>query len=139
MADNDGSAIDLLPLFLASADDLGVLLADGTFLPLFDQGAGTPPPVTVISPPPGTPLAAGDQVTVEVVDDTGLSPRPLILFVVTPFATEVAFDGERFRTPYAGAFTPIAGGFRLSVRRGGGWQGNVTFNAIATDARGAEA
>lgn len=126
---------------LVSFDTGGDLLlaADFDYIPLQASDVGTPPTVTVISPPPGSPLAAGDLVTVEVVDDVAMGARPLILFVVTPFATEVAFDGERFRTPYAGAFTPIAGGFRLSVRRGGGWQGNVTFQAIATDARGAEA
>lgn len=94
--------------------------------------------MTFLSPTPGQPLPSrGSSVIVEVVDFDGLQA----LVVTAEFASgayEVVHDGDNFADRYAAGSTrvTIAGGYRFTVRRGGGWFDDVTIHVLAVDPRG---
>jgi hypothetical protein len=88
----------------------------------------SPPVVTLISPPEGTPLRAGDSVTFDVTDDSGFSlVGARVLFVATG-ERDAAYDRDdpqgAWDPRYAGStIAAISGGWRLVLRRRGGWPG----------------
>ncbi len=111
--------------------------------------AAPPPPVDAtapavgnFSPAPGTPIARTGPISFEVTDDSGDFRR---IFIVAFFpisgATEVVHDGDSFRGVYAASSsrTMIAGGFRYSLLRSGGWPAAPTIQTFAIDRAGNEA
>jgi len=102
----------------------------------------TAPVVGNFSPPAGTPIAKLTPITFEVTEDSGDFQR---IFVVAFFPTtglvEVIHDGDGFRGFYAAnsARAMIAGGFRYTVLRSGGWLGAPTIQTFAVDRSGNEA
>lgn len=105
-------------------------------IPVYDYGelpdtpANTAPVVTLVSPPPGSPLAPNDSVVFDVTDANG-ALFSLVAFRVRFLATdvrEVVYDKDdpagAWSTNYAGSsITTITNGFRLTLRRRGGWPG----------------
>ena len=111
-------------------------------------GGPTPPPVvddtapvvTNYLPPGGTVIEATDPIQFDVTDDSGSFARILIT-VTQKGIQEVVHDGDIFKGLYAGLSERviIAGGFRYTVARQGGWTDDPTFEPFAIDAAGNEA
>ena len=138
MADNDGFDFGHLPLELGGPDDLGVLLADGTDLPLFDQGAGTPPTIISINPPPGANIDPSAHIEIQIQDEDGFGV--IEIFVDQPEGRMVVFQNGQFIAPFAGSSTSNTPSERtLTVRRNGGWRAISNFYLRAQDAQGTEA
>jgi hypothetical protein len=101
-----------------------------------------PPVVGNFDPAPGTAIARTGSVTFDVTDDSGDFRR---IFVVAYFpatgVAEVVHDGDGFRGFYAAksSRTMIAGGFRYTLLRSGGWPGAPTIQTFAIDHAGNEA
>lgn len=112
----------------------------GELLPAL-VGGGDAPTVTLVSPPAGTPLRAGDAV---VFDITSALPFILVAFRVRFVATddrEAAYD----RDDPAGAWDPryagssvvaITGGYRLTLKRSSWPGGNLGILPRVTNAGG---
>lgn len=102
----------------------------------------TPPVVGNFSPAPGTPIARMAPVSFDVTDDSG---ELRLIFIVAFFpstgVTEVVHDGAGFRGFYAASSSRvmIAGGFRYTVLRSGGWLAAPTIQTFALDRAGNEA
>ena len=133
---------DLIPTpRLIPFDTSGDLLlaADFDYIPPEASGGISPPVVTVISPTPGAPLAANGEVVIEVTDvDEGV--RLVEIFVDQPEMRGVVYDGANFVAPFNGSRATIAGGYRFTFRRSGGWRfsNGVRFYARAFDQLGTE-
>lgn len=100
----------------------------------------TPPTTSNPQPAPGTPISTTTPVSIDVTDDSGAFRRVLIA-VELAGATEVAWDGDQWLGNYAGggsSRTPIAGGFRFTVLRDGGWTSSPTLRVFAFDLGGNE-
>ncbi len=99
------------------------------------------PAVSNQSPPSGTPLALTASVSFNVTDDSGLRRVMLTVRQSGVGIEEVAYNGNVFVGFYAGVSTlqSIAGGYRFTLRRRGGWQGGPTFTVYAFDTSGNEA
>jgi hypothetical protein len=99
------------------------------------------PEVSNVSPAPGVAITAQTPVGFDVTDNRGAFRRVLVaaLFPATG-VTELVHDGDTFLGPYAPRSTrnPIAGGFRLSVLRDGGWPSSPTLRIFAFDTTGNE-
>lgn len=119
-----------------AADGAGVLAAG-----IFSADAGatpdtTPPVVALISPTDGGELERFGPVTIEVTDETALGR----VFVVARFPSlgleEVVHQGDRFAPLYTGASSraSIAGGYRYSVKRNGGWPAPPELTVYAPNA-----
>lgn len=93
-----------------------------------DASTSLRPVVTLVSPPAGTPLHPTDTVIFDVTDADGL-PFALLAFRLRFLATgdrEAVFDDSdpagAWDPKYAGSsFTSISNGYRISLRRRGGW------------------
>lgn len=102
----------------------------------------SPPVVGNFNPTPGTPLARMAPVSFDVTDDSG---ELRLIFIVAFFpstgVTEVVHDGAGFRGFYAASSSRvmIAGGFRYTVLRSGGWLAAPTIQTFALDRAGNEA
>lgn len=102
----------------------------------------TAPIVSNFDPAPGTPIARTAAVSFDVTDESGDFRRIFVVaFYPTTGMTEVVHDGDAFRGHYAASSsrTMIAGGFRYSVLRTGGWPGAPTIQTFAIDRAGNEA
>lgn len=102
--------------------------------------SGDAPVVSNPTPTPGTALQPGDAVGFDVTDESGAFRRVLI---GAAFAGSKAWDvvsiGDVFAPLYSGSSrTNIAGGYRYSLRRQGGWPGPPSITAIAIDQAGNE-
>lgn len=101
-----------------------------------------PPVVGNFSPAPGTPIARTGPISFDVTDESGEFRR---IFIVASFPTtgmtEVVHDGDGFRGFYTASSsrTMIAGGFRYTVLRSGGWPGAPTIQTFVIDRGGNEA
>lgn len=128
-----------------SGGSYGTLRAPFAFTSIEGRPTETPPSVNVISPPLETRITPTEPVVIEVTHpqgQTGLGPRAIALYTVTPGATEEVFDGLAFSFPYSGSYIPIANGYRLTAYRRGGWKqldGGVQFKARAVNWQGNEA
>lgn len=96
----------------------------------------TPPVVALIEPADGGELDRFAAVVLEVTDETALGR----VFVVARYPTlgveEVVHQGDRFAALYTGASSraSIAGGYRYSVRRNGGWPAPPVLTVYAPNA-----
>lgn len=107
----------------------------------------TPPEITNVSPPPGSPIAPGTPISFDVTDDSGSFRRVLVMvgYGAGPLAgvTELCWDGDAFVGHYAAGTclrTPITDGFRFTVLRDGtGWPAGPILRAFAFDLSGNEA
>lgn len=99
------------------------------------------PTISNVTPAAGTAITPTTPVTFDVVDDSGTFRR-VIVHVHFPAtgAVEVVHDGDAFVGFYSGTSTrqAIAGGFRFSVLRAGGWRSAPTFKTFAIDTEGFE-
>ena len=101
----------------------------------------TPPAVGNFSPAAGTPITKTTSIAFDVTDESGAFRR---IFVVAFFpdtgVSEVIHDGDGFRGFYSAtsARQGIAGGFRYTVLRAGGWPAAPTIQTFATDLAGNE-
>jgi len=101
-----------------------------------DSGA---PDVTLVSPAEGEALAAAEPVTIDVADDVALR-RVLLVADNGRGPWEVIHDGTAFAPFYsASSRTVIAGGYRFTCRRDGGWFGAaLSVRVFALDTSGNE-
>lgn len=103
------------------------------------SGDGAAPVVTLVSPLTGQVEGAGALI-VDVTDNVQLGR----VFVVVRFPAiareELVNQGERFTPDYNGQSTrePIAGGYRFTLRRSGGWPASPLLDVYAVDASGTE-
>lgn len=123
----------------------------GWYLGAPDDGSDvTPPTITVVSPTPGVePGQPGgfpaDYDTAKdtpiVLEVTDLAPGVayVALLALTGGSEEVVYRRDAFRGLYAtgSSLEVIAGGFRFTVRRVGGWPpGEITWDVDAIDGAG---
>lgn len=107
-----------------------------------EGGDDTPPVIALVSPTAGQQIARMTPMVVDVTDATKLRR----VFLVARFPglgiAEVIYDGDGFETAYAGqsSLQSIAGGFRFSVLRAGGWPigAAVELKCFAIDVDGNE-
>lgn len=114
--------------------------ADYTLDSYPSPGDAVPPTTSNVQPPPGTPISPTTPVSVDVTDDSGAFRRVLVA-VELDGLTEVAWDGDTWLGHYAGGGSvrdPIAGGFRFTVLRDGGWPSSPTLRVFAFDLGGNE-
>lgn len=103
----------------------------------FGSGAGadvTHPEVVNISPSPGGIILPDTYVVFDVVDETRVSD--VVVYVDISGRWEVIFGGsyKGFAPGYGlSSVVAIAGGFRFSLRRGGGWSSRPTFSVLGFD------
>ena len=111
--------------FYSSAELLGVI-------------PSTPPTIGNFAPPVGTPLTRSASVAFDAVDDLLL--RRVVVMVVLGAEVFVAHDGDTFCGAFAGSDRAvIAGGWRYTIRRNGGWVDPPVFKLLAIDTFGNEA
>jgi len=102
----------------------------------------TPPVVGNYSPAPGTPIAKTTSISFDVTDETGGFRRVFVVaFYPATGISELIHDGDGFRGFYSStsARRAIAGGFRYTVLRAGGWSAAPTIQTFAIDLAGNEA
>jgi hypothetical protein len=103
-------------------------------------GETTPPTVTVVTPPEGTPLNPDTQLVVDVQDETGLSVNRLFATFANSSSSEAIYDGTNFLQPYAdfSSIQELTPGlhYRFTLRRTGGWPGAVALNVLPVDTSG---
>ncbi len=98
------------------------------------------PVVGNYSPAPGTAISRASALAFDVTD-AGAGLRRAIVAARFPDGTyEIVHDGDAFAPRYSSlsARTTLAGGFRFSVRRTGGWPAAPTLVAFPVDASGNE-
>lgn len=107
-----------------------------------------PPEVTVVSPAEGTPITASTPLVVDVTDAVDLVSTPLYAEFPGAASAEMVYQGATsvggtpvntgFLRPYASQSTivDVAGGVRLSIRRDGGWPGDVQLTLLPVDGAG---
>lgn len=133
----------LFQVYVASTTD-GVPLfvePEGIFDGAAWTSTATAPGVTVISPTPGTPIAATTPIVFEVVDDSGAFRRVLVaVYDPTTGATVIVHDGDAFLGGFAlkSERTLIAGGFRFAIVPDNGWTASPTLRVFAIDRTGDE-
>lgn len=119
-------------------EDTGSFDVDPEVVDVIDT---TAPVISNPQPPPGTPIARTQAVSVDVTDDTGLFRR-ILLGVELAGLVELCWDGDQWLGHYeAGPCvrTPITNGFRFTVLRTGGWDTSPTLRVYAFDRGGNEA
>lgn len=134
---------DDIPIFLGSAEDAaedgnlrGVGLASGGGI-----GDTIPPTFTVVSPAEGTPVSPDTVIVVEITDNAAIALAPLYAEFPGHPSAEMVYNGTALLAPYAALSSVVDlgdGGRRLSLRRTGGWPGDVSLTSIATDTSGNE-
>lgn len=96
------------------------------------------PTVTVVSPVEGSEITATTPLVVDVEDEQSLAI--VLLYAEFPNRTgaEVVHNGTTFMAPYAtnSSRVSIEDGFRYTLRRDGGWPGDVSLTAIPVDRGG---
>jgi hypothetical protein len=121
------------------AEPLSVLIDSHLQVPAFTfaGGGGAAPVIGNFSPSVGTPIGRNESVSFDVTDDTGLLRAEI--WVTLGIDTFVVHDGDVFLGAFAiSTRSTIAGGFRFTVRRNGGWPSSPTFTIHATDTAGQE-
>lgn len=106
----------------------------------FIGGAGSaePPTVVFVEPTPPNLPSPGRSIVLEVTDADGFAAL-LVLAEYGTGAYEVVHDGDAFAQVYAAQSTrvSIAGGYRYTLKRAGGWFGErVTIRVVAVDVYG---
>lgn len=104
-----------------------------------DPPDSTSPTVTLVSPPVGSRLLRGTPVVLDVTDASGLAAVFLWVTYASAFAPDdLVHDGENFSVQFRDGSTreAIAGGYRYTLRRGGGWPSAPTVHVRPIDAEG---
>jgi len=99
------------------------------------------PVVSNVTPASGTPVDENDPLGFDVTDDSNVFRQTLLHARYPSKSTwEVIHDGIAFAPVFAAGSTrvSIAGGFRYSLRRAGGWPGDPTIYPVAIDRAGNE-
>lgn len=100
-----------------------------------------PPVVTVVSPPAQTAITAQTYVVFDVVDDSALFRR-IIVMASFPLldVLDVVHDGDKFGPAYSqrSQRTTITNGYRYTLVRNGGWPASPTIVPYAIDRDGNE-
>lgn len=93
------------------------------------------------SPDPSFAVGPTDPISMDVTTDVGFLEILIFARFDGTNLYEVIYDGSVFAPLYAeqSQKVSIAGGFRFTVRRKGGWPGAVTLKSLAIDTNGAEA
>jgi len=102
----------------------------------------TAPVVGNFVPGSGTAISKTTPIAFDVTDDSGQFRRIFVMaFFAATGACEVIHDGDAFRGFYAANSSRrlIAGGFRYTVARTGGWPAAPSIQTFAMDATGNEA
>jgi hypothetical protein len=101
----------------------------------------TPPVVSNFVPAVGTPVTAQQPVQFDVTDDSGQFRRINVHAVYGDGVEEVVHNGDSFRGYYSTSSSRviIAGGFRYTVLRAGGWPSTPRITIFAIDVAGNEA
>jgi hypothetical protein len=119
----------------------GVLLGGkiGSILYQYPMHDTTQPTIGNFMPSVGSPLARSSSVSFDVLDEVAL--RRVLVLVRLGASTYCVHDGFVFRDRFAVMSTrsAIAGGFRYTVKRDGGWIEAPTFEVLAIDTSGNEA
>jgi hypothetical protein len=153
----DGSLLSLLNLRVLSMPVIGYLaesllrvgparpISAGYTLLILEE---PPPPVDAtspvvggFSPAVGTPISKVTPIAFDVTDASGAFRRIFVVaFYPTTGISEVIHDGDGFRGFYSAtsARQAIAGGFRYTVLRSGGWPAAPTIQTFAIDLAGNE-
>jgi len=97
----------------------------------------TPPTIGSYNPTPGTPIHTYRPIAFTVTDNGDLR-RVMVIVSYASGAVDVAHDGDAFRGLYFGSRVAVAGGWRYTVARGGGWPAAPTFEVRAIDTAGNE-
>lgn len=101
------------------------------------QADSAAPVISVVSPAVGTAITSSTSLVIDVTD--GVSLGIAILWVAFPgrLAPELIHDGDAFSAAYVGSTrTVVAGGYRYSLTRVGGWPGSPSVYAKAIDSQG---
>lgn len=113
-------------------------LGNTTLLGGDQPGDGAAPVVAIIGPAAGSPIDALTPLVFEVTDNVALGMVIVALRFQARGIEEVVHNGQRFSAQYDGSSTrfSIAGGFRFTVLRNGGWVDAPTLDVYAVDAVG---
>ena len=99
--------------------------------------AAVPPTITLVSPVAGAPIAADTAIVVDVTDDVGLSLVVLTCEIPAGGPHEVVWLRSAFSSYYSDSTVAvIAGGYRYTIRRRGGWTASPRFHCEAVDTGG---
>ena len=101
----------------------------------------TPPVIANMTPTPGTLLQPTDPISFDVTDNTGLFRRVMVaVFFPSTGITELVHDGDGFLGFFATSSSRalIAGGFRFTLLRVGGWLSSPTVRVFPIDRSGNE-
>lgn len=100
---------------------------------IFGSDDITPPVITIVSPPVGSVIGAGTEITFRYADETGLRrPMPMIRFMQANGQPryELIHDGENFTQDYTGTKTIVQASppiWEYKVSRKGGWAAPITY------------
>lgn len=102
----------------------------------------TPPLVGNYDPSPGTPISKTTSISFDVTEESGAFGRIFVIaFYADSGVSELIHDGDGFRGFYVATSSrrAIAGGYRYTVLRTGGWPSAPTIQTFAVDQAGNEA
>ncbi len=97
-----------------------------------------PPTVSNVSPVMGTVLLATQRVSFDVTDNLAEFARVIVAVKFATGVQELVHDGAAFVGHYVtqSSRLQIAGGFRYSILRAGGWQSTPTIRIFPIDGAG---
>jgi hypothetical protein len=100
-----------------------------------------PPVVTLITPATSLQLTSSTALVIDVTDNSALRRSIIAVRFQALGLEELAHTGDRFSALYSvsSTRTAIAGGWRYSLVRAGGWPGDVVVDVYAIDTSGLEA
>lgn len=103
-------------------------------------GDGAAPVVTLVSPSVLEALDRDTAVVIDVTDNVALGRVLVVAQLESLGVEELVHNGDRFAAAFSGSSSrvAIAGGWRYTVRRGGGWAAPPTLTVYAVDATGTE-
>lgn len=110
---------------------------DGWFDPAgTGGGGGTPPTITLISPPTFATLST--PVVIDVLDDTGLSSVYITASGAGLTGTVAVYVAGAFQPGFtASTVASVSGGYRFTITKDGGWsEGELDLFVAAVDTSG---
>lgn len=98
------------------------------------------PVVNVLSPTPGTHVYRDTPVIFDITDNIAIGRVFVVMRFTDADLEEIVHQGDRFSDKYTTSSTRsiIAGGYRYSIIRNGGWFENPILDVYATDSSGLE-
>lgn len=102
-----------------------------------EGGTGTPPAVANFAPAAGTSITPTTPISFDLTDDAGTFAAIVPMVQFGDLTPEPTHDNENFTALYAGSSrVAIAGGFRYTLTRVGGWIGTPKLRVYAVDQDG---